>query len=732
MRNQTPVAQASSSASAAAASSAASSTPALNVEFWPGPSRPQPRRYNKSTNWQPHKAFILQKRSENVSLDEIVKLLKSERKLDVELHQLKHVLRTWNSTVRINATRRRYIVSKTLQRRAAGKHRTVFKYAETGEKIPEDKVEKVLKRYKNETQGPGEGDDIDLIAQTPSAPSISGQTAVEDEDHITPLQKAAARWLQEDSTTTPIEEAMMAMTLIGGETAIPDLYQLIDQSVPAIPSETLQGADPDNLPKPSRDPSESSPSGSSKAFLSGQTKDLPPSDDPSVLNAAIEDHVEHGQSFSLDLSTGFHQATDLLHPICIAWLDKVKRNALCVTSQPPLAIDPPTIEEIERLGYTPTESIEPLPLAVCANILSYLNDPDPLPDRGHDMLSMEWDPVSKIYFSVLPAFWGLFAGTSAFDSAKLYLDDVARIFYLPTLVTKYGKDHYFVTRAMQSFGMCLGLICHPQVSAEILEMAVRAFDRLGMKLHHHALDTFYQLAQVLPFSSKGPQATRLAHFFHQRCQIHYGPRHGRTISALALMARLLINQGLKSIAITILNEAQKLISNLQESDKTSKQYADALRDVGKAEFYAGLNYKATKTLTDALQRNDDLEHRAPDSSHLSFLLGMIHGQMQQWDSSIMFLRRSTFYRADTFGEFHRVTGSSMEALTNMLERRGLVLYENPLLDMLEKLLRHYENRFGEDHQRTWNAWVKYWSAMMVKRVTEGRDGPINRDIVEVL
>ncbi|KAK6524652.1 hypothetical protein TWF281_011555 [Arthrobotrys megalospora] len=714
----------------APAAQASASTSELNVEFWPGPSRPQPRRYNKVTNWQPHKAFILKKRSENVPLDEIVKLLKSERKLDVELHQLKHVLRTWNSTVRINATRRRYIVSKTLQRRASGKHRTVFKYAETGEKIPDDKVEKVLKRYKNETQGPGEDEDIDLIAQTPSAPSVSSQAPAE-EDHITPLQKAAARWLQEDSTATPIEEAMMAMSLIGGETAIPDLYQLIDQSVPEIPSETLHRANPDNIPKdaPDADEFEAGPSIDIKP-PSDATKDRPPPDDPSVLTAAMEDHVEQGQSFSLDLSTGFHQATAVLRPICMAWLDKVKRNAMCVISQQPL--DPePTIEEIEKLRYTPTESTEPLPTAVCVDILEYLDDEDPLPDRGHDMLGMDWEPVSKIYYGVLPAFWGLFAGTSAFESAKLYLDDVARIFYLPTLVTKYGKDHYFVARAMQSFGMCLGLVCHPQVSAEILEMAVRSFDRLDMKLHQHTLDTFYQLAQVLPFSPKGPQATRLAQFFYQRCQIRYGRGHGRSISALALMARLLINQGLKSIAITIINEANKTIAELQEPEKTSKQYADALRDLGKAEFYAGLSQKATKTLTDALQRNDDLEHRAPDSSHLSFLLGLIHGQLQQWESSIMFLRRSTFYRADTFGELHRATGSSMEALTNMFEKRGLVLYENPLLDMLEKLLRHYENRFGEDHQRTWNAWVKYGSAMMVKRITEERS-TTSRDVVEVL
>ncbi|RVD85052.1 uncharacterized protein DFL_003383 [Arthrobotrys flagrans] len=708
---------------------AQASTPNLNVEFWPGPSRPQPRRYNKSTDWQPHKSFILQKRSENVPLDEIVKLLKSERKLDVQLHQLKHVLRTWNSTVRINATRRRYIVSKTLQRRAAGKHRTVFKYAETGEKIPDDKVDKVVKRYKNEVQGPNEDETIDLIAQTPSASSVSSKTAVE-EDRITPLQRAAARWLTEDSTTTPIEEAMMAMSLIGGETAIPDLYQLIDQSVPEIPTETLRGADPDKTATPGS--SEAVPTNDPSAPPGPpSTKTRPPPEDPSVINAAVEDHVEQGQAFSLDLSAGFHQATAVLRPICSAWVERVKRNAVCIMSQQPL--DPEaTIEEIEILGYTPTESTEPLPPGVCINILTYLNDPDPLPDRGHNMLGMDWAHISKIYFSVLPAFWGLFAGTSAFETAKLYLDDVARVFYLPTLVTKYGKDHYFVTRAMQSFGMCLGLVCHPQISAEILEMAVRAFDKLGMKLHQHALDSFYQLAQVLPFSPKGPLATRLIQFFHQRCLVRYGRRHGRTISALALMSRLLINQNLKPIAITIINEANKTISDLQESEKTSKQYADALRDLGKAEFYAGLSHNATKTLTDALSRNDDLEHRAPDSSHLSFLLGMIHGQLQQWESSIMFLRRSTFYRSDTFGELHRATGSSMEALASMCERRGLVLYENPVLDMLEKLFKHYENRFGEDHQRTWNAWVKYGSAMMVKRITEDRKTPIDRDIVEVI
>ncbi|KAF3194148.1 hypothetical protein TWF225_008312 [Orbilia oligospora] len=712
---------------ATAAVAVPASTSDLNVEFWAGPSRPQPRRYNKSTDWQPHKSYILRKRSENVPLDEIVKLLKSERKLDVELHQLKHVLRTWNSTVRINATRRRYIVSKTLQRRAAGKQRTVFKYAETGEKIPDDKVDKVLKRYKNEAQGPNEDEQIDLIAQTPSASSVSSKTAVE-EDHITPLQKAAARWLQEDSTTTPIEEAMMAMSLIGGETAIPDLYQLIDESVPEIPTETLQGADPDNAQTATPVPSEpANPNPSSGA----PTETRPPPEDPSVINAAMEDHVEQGQAFSLDLSAGFHQATAVLRPICTAWIERVKRNAICIMSEQPL--DPePTIEEIEKIGYTPTESIEPLPPGVCTSVLKYLDDPDPLPDRGHEMLGMDWDPVSKIYFSVLPAFWGLFAGTSAFETTKLYLDDVARIFYLPTLVTKYGPGHYFVTRAMQSFGMCLGLVCHPQVSAEILEMAVRAFDRLDMKLHQHALDTFYQLAQVLPFSPNGPLATRLVQFFHQRCLVRYGRGHGRTISALALMARLLINQNLKPIAITIINEANKIISETQESEKTSKQYADALRDLGKAEFYAGLTHKSTKTLTDALARNDDLEHRAPDSSHLSFLLGMIHGHLQQWESSIMFLRRSTFYRSDTFGELHRATGSSMEALTSMCERRGLVLYENPVLDMLEKLFKMYENRFGEDHQRTWNAWVKYGSAMMVKKITEDRNAPINRDIVEVI
>ncbi|KAK6497769.1 hypothetical protein TWF481_012171 [Arthrobotrys musiformis] len=727
MQNPIPVA----ATGAAGAGRAPASAPDLNVEFWAGPSRPQPRRYNKSTDWQPHKAFILRKRSENVPLDDIVKLLKSERKLDVELHQLKHVLRTWNSTVRINATRRRYIVSKTLQRRALGK-RTVFKYVETGEKIPDDKVEKVLKRYKNEVQqgqNPNEDADGDLIAKTPSAASTSSRTAVE-EDHITPLQKATARWLQEDSTTTPIEEAMMAMSLIGGETAIPDLYQLIDQSVPEIPTETLQGADPENANSATPSPSGSSPRNDPEA-QSSPPPTRPPPEDPAIINAAMEEHVEHGQASSLDLSAGFHQATALLRPICTAWIDRVKRNAVCILSQQPL--DPePTIEEIEKLGYTPTESTEPLSQTVCTSIVEYLDDPDPLPDRGHEMLGMDWDPVSKIYFGVLPAFWGLFAGTSAFETAKLYLDDVARIFYLPTLVTKYGKDHYLVTRAMQSFGMCLGLVCHPQVSAEILEMAVRAFDKLDMKLHQHSLDTFYQLAQVLPFSPKGPLATKLVQFFHQRCLVRYGRRHGRTISALALMARLLINQNLKQIAITIINEANKLISDLSEPEKTSKQYADALRDLGKAEFYAGLSHKATKTLTDALQRNDDLEHRAPDSSHLSFLLGMIHGQLQQWESSIMFLRRSTFYRSDTFGELHRATGSSMEALTSMCERRGLVLYEAPVLDMLEKLFKHYENRFGEDHQRTWNAWVKYGSAMMVRKVTEDRGGPINRDIVEVL
>ncbi|KAF3925190.1 hypothetical protein ABW20_dc0102987 [Dactylellina cionopaga] len=564
------------------------------------------------------------------------------------------------------------------------------------------------------------------MAQTPSAPSLTSQMQEEEqieaqaaEGYVNPLQKVASRWLQEDSTVTPIEEAMIAMSLIG-DTSIPDLYQLIDRSVPEIPPETLDRANPESSRKETENEEDPSTEKTTTVGEAPLTPGESPPAEPDLVDAALKDHVEQGAAYSQPLSAGFHQASAVLRPICIAWLDKVKRNAACAVSGEPL--DPePTVEEIENLGYTPTESVEALPLSACLDIIKHLDDEDPLPVRGREMLGMDWDPVSKIYYTALPAFWGLFAGTSAFDAVKIYLDDVARIFFLPTLVTKYGTEHYFVARAMQSFGMCLGLVCHPGISVDILEMTVKAFDKLGMRLHQHTLDTFYQLAQTLPFTNKGQYGIRLAQNFHQRCLARYGPRHGRTISAMALFARGLQSQGQKPLAQNILAQTARIINGLQESEKTSKQYADALRDLGKAEFYAGANSRAAKTLTDALQRNDDLEHRGPDSSHLSFLLGMIHGQMNQWENAITFLRRSTMYRTDTFGELHRATGSSMEALSIVWEKRGAVLYENPVLELLEKLLKQYENRFGEDHQRTWNAWVKYGSAMMAKKVTEGSE-----------
>ncbi|EPS45344.1 hypothetical protein H072_593 [Dactylellina haptotyla CBS 200.50] len=675
---------------------------ALNVEFWPGPSRPQPRRYNKSTNWQPYKGFILQKRSEKVSLDEIVTLLKTEKGLDVD---------------------------KSLQRRAEGKRRTVFKYTKTGEKISKDKIDKILKRYKNDSQGSGSQNlqNDDLVAATPTAsvasgPSLASQAPVQDEQ-LAAFQRTTARWLTEDSTLTPVEEAMMAMSLIGGESSIPDLYQLIDKSVPEIPAETLDRANPESAARREADgstrPSSSEPTTTEGSESPSEGTVAPETAAPTnVRDAAIQEHVDHGMAVSMPLEAGFHDVSVFLRPICMAWLERVKRNAMSVIAQKPVEPEA-SVEEIGRLGYTPTESSEPLPLTVCADILQYLDD-NPLPERGYDLLEMDWDPVSKIYYSALPAFWGLFASTAAFNTVKLYLDDVARVFYLPTLVTRYGNDNYFVLRAMQSFGMCLGLVCHPNLSAEVLQLAVRGFDKLGLRYHHHTMETYYQLAQTLPFSLKGQEGVQLVQAYLLRCQKKYGPQHGRTISAMALLARGLVNQNQKPMAQALLKHIVAKTDSIPEKKKTSKQYADALRDIGKAEFYAGLNHQAAKTLILALQRNDDLEHRAPDSSHLSFLVGMIYGQMQQWEGAITFLRRSTLYRSNTFGELHRATGSSMEALSVVWERRGIVRYDNPVLELLEKLFRHYENRFGEDHQRTWNAWVKYGSAMVASNVTEQR------------
>ncbi|KAJ6263738.1 hypothetical protein Dda_2308 [Drechslerella dactyloides] len=687
---------------------------ALDVEFWPGPSRGQPRRYNKVADWQPYKAYILQKRADKVPLEDIVAALRTEKQFVVELHQLKHVLRIWKSTVRISATHRRYIVSKTIQRRAAGKRRTTFKYKDSGEKIPQDKVDKVVKRYKNEAQESKDVDlpDVGLIAATPSAPSVSSQIVQQNDNQLGLLQKEAARWLQEDSTLTPIEETMMAMSLIG-ECSIPDLYQLVDESVPGIPAETLDRADPAAAqPAGQQDETYATDSAPSDA-------ETPEFTDPKAVEDALQTHVEHGQAHITIPTLDFHRASELLRPICISWLDKVKRNALAAISQQ--SPEPqPTIEEIESLGYTPTESSEPLPLATCAEILQYLDDDDPLPYRGHDILNwnFNWEPVSKLYHDNMPALWGLFAGTTAFESVKLYLDDIARVFYLPTLVAKYGKHHYFVIRALHCFGMVLGLVCHPDLSADVLEIAVAGFDNLGMRLHQHTMDAAYQLAQALPFSRKGPHGIRLAQDFLSRCQAKHGLRHGRTIAALALLARGMLNNGQKPLARGLLSQVNRLNDSLHESDKTSKDYADALRDIGKAEFYAGLQRKAQLTLLAALQRNDDLGHRAPDSSHLSFLLGMVYSQSAQWENAIIFLRRSTMYRSDTFGEMHRASASSMEALSNVWEKRGIVLYENPMLELLEKLLRHYESRFGQRHERTYKAYVKYGAAMMAKEAAE--------------
>ncbi|KAK6352845.1 hypothetical protein TWF696_004846 [Orbilia brochopaga] len=686
---------------------------ALNVEFWPGPSRGQPRRYNKVADWQPYKAYILQKRADKVPLEDIVASLRTEKHFTVELHQLKHVLRIWKSTVRISAAHRRYIVSKTIQRRAAGKRRTTFKYKDSGEKIPQDKVDKVVKRYRNEAQGSRDAElpDVGLVAATPSAPSVCSDV-LRQENPLGLLQKEAARWLQEDSTLTPIEETMMAMSLIG-DCSIPDLYQLVDESVPAIPSETLDRADPATAEKPADRRDDAPPGGPPSG------PDTPSLTDPEVVENAMQSHLEHGQAHANIPTLDFHRASELLRPICVAWLDKVKRNALAVISHE--SPEPqPTVEEIEALGYTPTESSEPLPLPVCADILQYLDDEDPLPYRGHDILTwtVNWEPVSRLYHANMPALWGLFAGTTAFESVKLYLDDIARVFYLPTLVAKYGKQNYFVTRALHCFGMVLGLVCHPDLSAEVLEIAVASFDNLGMRLHQHTMDAAYQLSQALPFSRKGPHGIRLAQDFLSRCQTKHGLRHGRTIAALALLARGLLNNNQKPLARGLLSQTNRLTSSLHESEKTSKDYADALRDIGKAEFYAGFQTRAAATLLAALQRNDDLGHRAPDSSHLSFLLGMVYSQSAQWENAIVFLRRSTMYRSDTFGEMHRASASSMEALSSVWEKRGVVLYENPMLELLEKLLRHYESRFGEQHERTYKAWVRYGTAVMAKETAE--------------
>ncbi|KAF3939244.1 hypothetical protein ABW19_dt0202469 [Dactylella cylindrospora] len=547
------------------------------------------------------------------------------------------------------------------------------------------------------------------------------------EELITPLQRAAAKWLTEDSSLTPIEETLMAMSLIG-DTSIPDLYQLMDPSVPDIPEDTMKRANPDlNKAGPENNTGTYNKGGSSQNPSTSTSAEGPPAAVGEVHENALRDHVEQGAALSTPVE--FQLASTMLRPICLSWIDKVKKNARSFVSEE--SLDPDlSVAEVERLGYTSTETREPLPAAVCAQILSLPDDDDPLPQRGHDILSMDWEPVSRIYYNAMPLLWGLFAGTSAFDSVKLYLDDVARIFYLPTLATKYGPNHYFVLRALQSFGMTLSLVCHPDMSADILETAVQGFDKLGMQLHRHTLDCFYQLVQVLPFSRKGPRGIRLAQNFLQRCQVGYGRRHGRTISALALMARGFVALNQKQLAVNVLNQVTRLTDGLLESERATKQYADALRDIGKAEFYAGLIDRSATTLLAALQRNDDLEYRAPDSSHLSFLLGMVHSQAQQWESAITFLRRSTNYRTDTFGELHRSSGSSMEALAVVWEKRGPVLYETPLLDLLEKLYKHHENRFGSDHQRTWIAWLKYGSAAMTARRSNNHEERA-REIIEV-
>lgn len=64
--------------------------------------------------------------------------------------------------MRIKEKQRKYIVAESLRRRAKGKYRTAFKYKDSEEKIPKDKVEKILKRYKTTVNGECRGTECNV------------------------------------------------------------------------------------------------------------------------------------------------------------------------------------------------------------------------------------------------------------------------------------------------------------------------------------------------------------------------------------------------------------------------------------------------------------------------------------------------------------------------------------------------------------------------------------------
>lgn len=408
------------------------------------------------------------------------------------------------------------------------------------------------------------------------------------------------------------------------------------------------------------------------------------------------------------------------HPVVLSWIARVKRNASNSIRKREAARSNQQFAPEEHppdLHFTSTESSDELSEAVCLQMAALKDDPDPAPYRGNHMLDLPpWEPISIIYPAAVPGLWVLYASTDAFGRVKLYVDDVARVLFLPTLLMKYGPGHYLVVRALHSFALTLMLICQTVASTEVFDMALNGFERLGMKYHKHSFDALYQVAQLAPFSGGGPKAVRRIQDFVNRCQKIHGPRHPRTISGLTMLARGFLAVGQRELAVKILGEVNMRVRGLLEREKKSKEYADTLRDLGKTEFHAGFTGKAVQTLMEAIQRNDDLQHRPADSSHLSFLLGLMLCQTGRYEPAISFMRRSTMYRSDAFTDLHRATGASMEALSFVWQRRGAVFHDSPMFELLEKLYKHYEKRFGGDHQRTFAASLRYFFAVSQRQL----------------
>ncbi|KAK6358737.1 hypothetical protein TWF730_008059 [Orbilia blumenaviensis] len=664
------------------------------------------RDYVLSNHWNEHKAFI-EERLANNSLQEIIDALKNERGVIIKMHQLKKCLGEWGLGKRNLMRRQRHFIWNVFQQHKSSgtnpSQQPVFFFKSNKQAVPKKQVDEILSGDGSEFLGPQSDEGAKSPGLDYSLPSAIDDSLVAGGHSYDQVGVSENRNGQADHMAISATNGMNSNSNSFGT----EVEQLLEPGAKVVNSDEHS---PETLDESGEAPDASKPVGATEENLEAvQTICQEILDSVDSAHTAVSEEAEAKQAQPRDYSAEF--AVELENRIAAEkrvaalFLQEMEEERTRSGGAETLDLSEcysrvrarwyqkqPNAED----GLLP-EDFDPLPLSIYQQLHQLDSDPRKQvrnPNKGKFPV---WEEMRVLYAQYIDeaAKFCLSHPTSHRTNARFQCQAA----HFLILAKRFGAGHYFSIKAFTIFAMLVSLSAMHRFPIQMLYKVLYLLKRLGMQTHLTTIAILQCIYGTILYEINESNNNDNVKYLIPLSRLWYRVlefrvRHGGTMQVVyqqySAIHRLgtahLLNQE-NETGLSIIRHARAKMLRVPKPATTLEwwSYGASWYRIGISSMTAGLPLEAKSDFQSAYECFQQIITKDNSYRDYSFncltWMGEACGKLGEYKLAIENEKAFMDFRKEYFGVKDEWYLHSIQNATEYMERRGLVRYSQPILQL---------------------------------------------------